>query len=85
MTALATAPESVKESAPCTSFDVPTITLPCPHCDTREASIRVHLGTGVLACEECDNEVTADEVEELIGNLLKWRKVFSWMSTMPTK
>jgi uncharacterized protein (DUF983 family) len=61
------------------------IQLCCPHCLETEANVRLHLADGTLVCEECDQKVTEQEVEEAIAALSKWRRVFAWSKQMPTE
>jgi uncharacterized protein (DUF983 family) len=59
------------------------IQLCCPHCDEREANVRLHLADGTLVCEECENEVSPEDVAERIEALKRWAAVFAWRDQMP--
>jgi transcription elongation factor Elf1 len=57
-----------------------SLLLPCPKCGEAEASMSLNLADGTFTCQECECEVTAEEVRGIIA---KWRKVLAWVDAAP--
>lgn len=60
------------------------ITLCCPKCAEREASISLWLADGEYFCGECEEYFTRADVESMLASAKKWTDIFAWADKMPT-
>lgn len=60
------------------------ICLYCPMCHENKAVIRVCLAApNEFYCQECEEEFTAEDVQQVIENAQRWTKALNWLTTMP--
>lgn len=62
-----------------------TISLYCPHCKEPQASMYMCLNDtdGTFHCLECDEDVTRDEINDVIEGAKKWIAMIQWTDQMP--
>jgi uncharacterized protein (DUF983 family) len=59
------------------------IHLHCPHCGEKEASIALHLSQVTISCEECEEEITPEDIHAMALAARKWGQLLNWINTMP--
>ena len=73
-------------------MDVQTgMMLPCPCCEEEQACVSLLLDCGAFVCRECDEEISAEAVQEMItqaeerlAQVRRWEGVLRWAKQMPT-
>ncbi len=54
----------------------------CPSCGEEDTITVSVADVGELHCSQCDNDLTADDVREVIG---AWQVLLQWLGTAPVR
>lgn len=72
---------AVKLTTTTTAPEPLSLQLPCPMCGEPQANLCLSLVDQSMTCQECEDEFTIADVENLIS---RWRPALAWLRAMPT-